>query len=151
MKIKICTKCKEEKSALEFYKSNSKCKICVKKQHKEYYYNNKTKTQAKQKEWAEKNKEKRKLQNRKYWLKLRKQVFDHYGNSCVCCGESISQFLTIDHVNGGGRTHRKKVGSAIYRWLRHNNYPSGFQTLCFNCNYGKYVNNGICPHKIKGK
>ncbi|MDP9489573.1 MAG: hypothetical protein M3P28_05185 [Thermoproteota archaeon] len=55
---------------------------------------------------------------------------------------------------GGGRRHRdelkKMIGyrgnSALYRWLRDNKFPEGFQVLCMNCNwvkgYFKY-----CPHK----
>lgn len=26
------------------------------------------------------------------------------------------------------------------------NYPEGYQVLCYNCNCGKSINNGICPH-----
>jgi hypothetical protein len=26
-------------------------------------------------------------------------------------------------------------------------FPDGFQTLCFNCNVGKYKNGGVCPHQ----
>jgi hypothetical protein len=77
----------------------------------------------------------------------RKEVFEHYGKTCACCGESIKEFLTIDHINGGGEVHRKKIGRKMYRWLVANNFPEGFQTLCFNCNWGKHINGGICPHK----
>ncbi len=34
-------------------------------------------------------------------------------------------------------------------WLKANNFPPGFQTLCHNCNIGKHRNKGICPHKQK--
>jgi hypothetical protein len=30
-----------------------------------------------------------------------------------------------------------------------NGFPKGFQTLCMNCNWGKYRNGGQCPHKGK--
>ena len=80
---------------------------------------------------------------------IRKTVFDHYGNKCVCCGETIEVFLTVDHIYNGGAEHRKEVGSGIrlYKWLIDNDFPDGFQLLCRNCNWGKHVNNGICPHK----
>jgi len=53
--------------------------------------------------------------------------------------------LTIDHINGGGNAHRKLVAqkgsSSLYKWLRDNNYPEGFQTLCMNCQRIKVVEN----------
>lgn len=71
-----------------------------------------------------------------------------YGGKCVCCGESELQFLTIDHMYGGGSKHRRQIkGKSIYRWLRQNNYPRGFRTFCYNCNgatsYGR-----TCPHRL---
>ena len=65
---------------------------------------------------------------------------------CMCCGEKEIKFLCIDHINGGGVKHRKQIkGGNIYLWLKKNNYPSGFRTLCHNCNsaFGFY---GECPH-----
>ena len=76
---------------------------------------------------------------------------DKYGGKCACCGESELDFLTIDHIYNDGNEHRKKFnigpGKETYRWLRRNDYPDGFQVLCFNCNLGKRINKGICPHK----
>jgi len=38
----------------------------------------------------------------------------------------------------GGGKHRKELGNkSIYKWLVQNNFPSGFQTLCYNCNFAK--------------
>ena len=34
----------------------------------------------------------------------------------------------------------------MYGWLRRNSYPEGFQVLCHNCNLGKKINGGVCPH-----
>ena len=68
---------------------------------------------------------------------------------CKCCGEPIVEFLTIDHINGGGGEHRRKLSKssgAIYRWLRDNSYPPGFQVLCWNCNVSKGLY-GKCPHE----
>ena len=83
-------------------------------------------------------------------IKLRQAALDHYGHKCVCCGESIERFLTIDHINGAGKEIRKQQGwgQGFYQWLKNNNYPEGYQTLCFNCNCGRALNSGICPHKI---
>jgi hypothetical protein len=80
--------------------------------------------------------------------RVRLLVFAAYGGKCACCGEGTYEFLTIDHVNGGGRRHREEIGgsgSSIYSWLRKNNFPAGFRVLCMNCNFaaGKF---GGCPH-----
>lgn len=81
--------------------------------------------------------------------KIRLEVLTHYGLKCACCGENEIQFLCIDHINNDGKEHRKTVPAGyFYRWLKKNNYPSGFQTLCWNCNMAKSYNNGICPHKL---
>lgn len=90
----------------------------------------------------------------RYRQSLRQLVLNHYGYRCVCCGENELIFLTIDHINNDGAEHRKQlcknsnVGSVgLYRWLKKNNFPDGFQILCYNCNIGKYRNGGVCPHE----
>jgi hypothetical protein len=83
----------------------------------------------------------------------RRLVLEHYGEGiieCACCGESNIKFLTLDHVNNDGYLHRKQLkltGHKILRWIIKNEFPKGFQVLCMNCNFGKRMNNGICPHK----
>ncbi len=83
-------------------------------------------------------------------------AFNAYGGyKCNCCGETIKQFLSIDHINNDGAKHRKELtgdsrrggGNNLYIWLKRNKYPAGFQVLCMNCNCGKYRNGGVCPHK----
>lgn len=66
---------------------------------------------------------------------------------CSCCGETELIFLAIDHINGNGHAHRKEVGGGgFYVWLRKHKYPAGFQVLCHNCNFGRQLNGGVCPH-----
>lgn len=91
-------------------------------------------------------------------LKTKTTVINHYSNGtmhCRCCKETEMGFLSIDHINGGGNKHRKKIGSyaggAFYRWLIKNNFPDGFQILCYNCNLGRAINGGMCPHGAKSK
>lgn len=80
----------------------------------------------------------------------KRQVFEHYGLVCICCGETHFEFLSIDHVLGGGRQHLAKLhvgngGSAFYGWLIRQGFPPGYETRCMNCNsaIGHY---GYCPH-----
>lgn len=83
----------------------------------------------------------------------RNLVFDQYGRKCACCGEQIRMFLTVEHLNGGGRQHRLSVKTTdIYRWLvrefnKTGKWPEGFGILCYNCNAGQWRNAGICPHR----
>ena len=90
---------------------------------------------------------------RRFWKRLKEQVFDSYGGRfCRCCGEKEMKFLTIDHINGGGCRHLKELarsGTTLYNWLKKNKFPDGFRVLCFNCNSGRKL--GPCPHEEKQK
>lgn len=103
--------------------------------------------------------EKDRIKKRIWWKKrqraIKLETFYHYCEGvphCQCpgCEEKHIEFLTIDHINGGGKQHRKEIGiqggKEFCVWLKRNEYPSGFRVLCFNCNsaIGAY---GYCPHK----
>jgi hypothetical protein len=76
------------------------------------------------------------------------QAYGGKNPACACCGEGIPQFLNLDHINGGGGAHRRETGGGgFYVWLRKNGYPKGFRILCYNCNLGRQINGGICPHE----
>lgn len=102
--------------------------------------------------------------NKDKWAKRRPQMIDwmrrkdrenkrlvltHYGGNppkCACCGETEYEFMTIDHTQDNGAEERKRIGRSgapFYRWVIDNNYPSGYQVLCRNCNWGKF--RGVCP------
>ena len=89
--------------------------------------------------------------NKSFRRRLKETVLKGYGGdcpSCECCGEPTIEFLTIDHVNGGGNAHRKQEslnGAKFYTWLVRHSFPSGFRILCMNCNFsiGAF---GYCPH-----
>jgi hypothetical protein len=87
---------------------------------------------------------------RQQLMATRKQiVLNHYGNTCECCGEPLVEFLTIDHINGGGNKHRKSIGNIhFYSWLIKNNFPIGYRTLCMNCNFATRYG-AVCPHKLQ--
>jgi hypothetical protein len=80
------------------------------------------------------------------YYECKDKVFEAYGGyKCNCCGEATKEFLTIDHVEGGGNQHRKSISIDFYVWLVRNQFPSGFQVLCMNCQFGKRFC-GQCPH-----
>ena len=87
---------------------------------------------------------------KKYFGKLRAQMFEAYGHSCSCCNETIKEFLTLEHLNGTGKEHRISAGKG---WgalldLRKKGWPKeGYTVLCMNCNFAKRFGK-ICPHKV---
>jgi len=89
--------------------------------------------------------------NRKSDIKLRLAVIDTYGGKCQCCDNSQYEFLSMDHIMGGGREHTSKIKGTIYTWAKKNNYPSDLRILCLTCNLGRQVNGGKCPHKCEKK
>lgn len=98
------------------------------------------------------NPERYRARVREYGHRIRHEMLAAYGNKCACCGETTTEFLSIDHIHGGGNKHRKAVscgvgGNEFYRWLKKNGFPKDdFQLLCYNCNLAKGFY-GECPHK----
>lgn len=135
MPIKICKRCKIEQSIEEFYLISKKgssrvpyCRTCLKNR---------------------KRKPENPLTIKARHRKNRQEVISHYGGKCACCGESVFEFLSIDHINGDGRKHREQIKTQdICDWLRKNKYPEGFRVLCFNCNCAIGFH-GYCPHEYK--
>jgi hypothetical protein len=92
---------------------------------------------------------------RELWRKLRIEIFDHYGWECKCCGETIKEFLSLDHIDNDGYLDKnpngdRKSGKELYLLVKKQGFPTKYQTLCMNCNWGKKIGNGICPHKKHG-
>jgi hypothetical protein len=140
-----CSRCKCSKDTKEFKapKTCIKCSEHIKEKRKRD-------TEASQK-WRTENRERLRVYNKAWRTSYKSYALQHYRIKCRCCGENDIRFLTIDHVNGGGVKHRKELGTgagaSFYHWLKTNNYPEGYAVLCFNCNCGRSVNGGVCPHK----
>ena len=103
------------------------------------------------KEYRAKNLDERKAYDRNRQRRLRMEALIHYGGNppkCNCCGETEIQFLSIDHINGGGNKERTTQSRWVNQWLKTNNYPEGYQILCFNCNLAKGFYKK-CPHQTK--
>ncbi len=140
-----------------------------KKYNREYYLKNKEKLLPKARirsvKWCKENKDYRNARDRarrlrgatpnmsatkKYRAKLKKECIDAYGGKCSCCGESNVDMLTMDHKLNNGSEHRKTFksgGGAIHLIIKRENFPTDkYQCLCFNCNFSRYINKGICSH-----
>lgn len=76
-----------------------------------------------------------------YRLNLKKEVIEAYGGNCFNCSESRIFALNIDHIDqGAGLKHRRSLGNTnIYKWLKSENFPSGFRLACWNCNWLAYL------------
>ncbi|MDE1814633.1 MAG: hypothetical protein KGI05_08235 [Thaumarchaeota archaeon] len=90
---------------------------------------------------------------KQYLLSIKLKVFSHYCGGinkikcqCTKCNISIIRMLTIDHINGDAHKNRHQgVGIALCLWIIRNNFPEGFQVLCWNCNCTKGTNRA-CAH-----
>ena len=142
---KYCSiKCRQTTANRKNYKKNHKDLIS---RMQKWRLDNPSKARKLEKRW----KEIRPDYNRKYLFKSRIEALKHYGKGkveCACCKERIMEMLSIDHINDGGRIHRKlnKNSRNLTIWVTKNNYPEGFQILCVNCNWAK-SKYGECPHK----
>lgn len=92
---------------------------------------------------------------KKYQDKLKREGLAAYGNSCQCCGETETEFLTLDHTYGGGTKHRQELkkqgksgGSSTWLLVKKLGYPQDlFRLLCWNCNWSAHMGRGVCIHK----
>lgn len=125
---KKCKICGEEKSESEFYSPISRrvCKKC------------KNKTTA--------------PNSRNYTSRNKELVLRHYSPdlkcACLKCPFPFPgiDFLSLDHINGKG-DHGREIRRRLYQWIKNNNFPKGFQVLCYNCNLAKRANKE-CPHTL---
>lgn len=137
----VCVRCKQTKPILDFHKNASSgtgyayfCKPCVREKYDL---------------WAAENQGGVRKHRQSQHLKKKSRIIAFYSegkNCCACCGEANIVFLTIDHINGGGGAHRRQIGKNFYWWLIKNEFPDGFQVLCYNCNMAKR-DGAECPHK----
>ena len=151
--LKACRECKRERPVQEFRArrriSGTVREICLVCSEKRRNYS---------KKWAATHRSQYARNQREWKRKIREAALRHYSGGtplCACCGETMLDFLTLDHVGGGGVKHRRALaeegqgsGTAIYSVLKKLGYPSGYQVLCCNCNWAK-GRRGQCPHKTK--
>lgn len=90
------------------------------------------------------------------YKKVRSEALIYYSGGqprCGCCGEPRDEFLTIDHINGGGAKHRADEVQGKYAsislYLKANRFPPGYRVLCMNCNTAIWFH-GRCPHQRSG-
>ena len=160
LKSKICTKCKRSLPLVQFSKQTNKksgycsqCKSCVSIYQKRWDSNNKEKRRKYVHQWYIRNRyrlltdrkaiRKHSKYDKKRRAKIKSDVIYHYSNGTMkCkCGYSDIGALCLDHIkNDGAKDRRQRVAAnRLYLWLIKNDYPKGYQVLCFNCNQIKHI------------
>lgn len=134
---------------------------------KEYYWKHKKELSSKQKiyyrehlgeeksrrkKWRDLHKDYISQKEKEKRLDLKFSVFAIYSDAqpkCACCGETIFEFLSLDHINGTGKKYGKKFEcqtlTELLNWITKHNFPRDYRILCYNCNCSIGFN-GYCPH-----
>jgi hypothetical protein len=132
--MKTCIKCEVIKDLDEYPLDGSKsdghkgtCKECWRAHQRAYV--------------ALKGSQYRYDKMRKWRLKLKQRAVNALGGKCVCCGETELLFLTLDHVNEDGGTHRKSDDRArstkLWQQMLSGECNYEMQVLCANCHLAK--------------
>lgn len=110
-----------------------------------------------QKEWAARKDDQSfkeiRAKNWQDWLQKKWDgAFAIYGRKCSCCGVDEPLFLCLHHKHLDGHVDRKL--ESYYGCLRdavQNPNPEKYEMLCYNCHRAIHANNGVCPHRNRGK
>lgn len=93
-------------------------------------------------------KDKEREKNARARARRRAAVLLAYGGKCECCGEAEPKFLQLDHINGGGVADRRSGITCFTLDAIRLGFPKDkYRLLCANCNVGRHINGGICPHQ----
>ncbi len=131
-----------------------------------------TKEQISYNKWYNQNKEKKKqqvtknyLKNREYYLEykksyglrqnhqLRDALFNILGRVCLDCGIIDERVLTFDHIHNDGMKDRRESKSNRTNYRKYRDNPElckqRLQVLCFNCNWVKRLD--VLQEKMMNK
>lgn len=144
---KECSKCRKTKPLIDFYfektknRFSSECRLCANERHK-----------SREKKRSPERAEAVRRRQMGYRVGIKKECMAAYGGKCSCCGENTLEFLSIDHVKGGGTRIRKSGlsgGGHTYRMLKKQGWPQeDYRVLCHNCNQSLGIY-GYCPHQAE--
>lgn len=159
---KICPKCQKDLPIDAFYPKgkhlDAHCRECRKSYSREYAKKNRDKVIANKRRYYQDVAKQRQIENRDEFNRRRKertrkykeQFIEMYGGKCNCCGETIFDFLTIEHRNGQkGKPKYEKSrehGEHGYKKASQEYRPDLYEILCWNCNCAK-GHLGYCPHQ----
>lgn len=143
--LKTCLSCTKTLSLIDFHKTRSTgnqgvravCKACRSLESVEYY---------------KRFPEKRRAISIRNRYKQKRILVDIYGGCCSCCGETIIDFLTLEHKLHDGKQDRATMtGHKLYKKAIDCVDTDRYTILCMNCNFAEKHGNP-CPHKVlKGR
>ena len=122
--------------------------------NKNWYHLHKDRAKLSTDKYRRSHKEDYARRNIEYRKRIKIECLIAYSSNppkCFCCNEASIEFLSIDHITGGGNKHRRELKRQnLYSYLKVNNFPLGYRVLCMNCNFaiGHF---GYCPHQVRGK
>lgn len=151
MDVKTCKRCGETRPFEEFVYNPSAanggniCRPCRRVREAEKRAANRQKYRDDHAAWRQANREHMRAYGRRRAVKLRAEVLAAYGDACACCGETTEEFLTLDHIDGGGTAHRRATWGKVYDQVKREGFPPGYRILCWNCNWA-YRLMDDCPH-----
>ncbi|MET7477650.1 hypothetical protein ABZT17_25230 [Streptomyces sp. NPDC005648] len=141
------------------------CKECARERSARSYAENREKVIARSRAHLAANPE-RAAANNAWWRAVNANWVEAYGRqyrtdlragavqaytcgACACCGETTAEFLTVGRVVSrlGREPQGPSGGQPLFRWLREQGYPPGFETLCTSCNESRRLHEGSCPHR----
>lgn len=136
------------------YRDGCRCDRCVTEMRDTSRYYNKVHSNRRA-EYRLKNRDKINQSIKTCKIRLKIDTLQAYGGIiCKCCKEENIKFLTLDHIYNDGFLSRllingKRVYTEDYQKLKKQGFPNKdrYQVLCMNCNFGKQINGGKCPHE----
>jgi hypothetical protein len=82
-----------------------------------------------------------------YFQALKARFIELYGGRCECCGESIKEFICLDHIKGVNRKYKHETGANAYIRAIREHDTTEYRILCNNCNQATRLGR-ICPHQL---
>ena len=121
---------------------------------------NRNRPENKEKVKESQSKPENKAKKKEWGYTLKFGTFSHYSKKlsnadfpvCACCLYDDIRALNIDHIIPRSKLSASeklipRAGQQLWNYLKLNNYPKGYQILCYNCNLMKKANVD-CPHKF---
>ncbi len=140
---------KEREKKTQYYKRMKSNPLFIqhkREAYKRWYQTHKAEAYTKHRQWDKQNKLRRKELAHNGNARLKYEVLLHYTESrfapqnpyCNKCGFSDIRALSLDLIKGGhSSSGLPSGGSPLYRKLKKEGYPEGWQVLCMNCQWIK--------------
>lgn len=113
---------------------------------REYHAKHKAEENERSRMWSHEHPNLRSDAQKRHYTKLKNKFLEMYGTRCSCCGETIVEFLTVEHINGQTKSNRETTHAALRNATKEYR-PDVYDVLCMNCNHAK-GKLGICPHQV---